>query len=234
MGRSTFDGPIISGDNRFGPLRDIGYTDLVQATDINFAVTTLGSAGYSGGSGQFVWGNSIPNLNGQLYTPSSTFSTNGPTTTTPTADPTGTSGTIYRGVVMYLPAGCSINDLFIDCGVVPTLSAGTIGNVSVKVGNAFNTSTYASTGTISAVGRQSLSTFTDAQFVAQASTSSDIQNPQVGTQPSFFSQVVFTVLIPFTVATGVISAGKFYFTLRYTQPDNNIGTLTTYPYGNFD
>jgi len=28
--------------------------------------------------------------------------------------------------------------------------------------------------------------------------------------------------------------GKLNFTLQYTQPDNNIGTLTTYPYGNFD
>jgi hypothetical protein len=234
MARSTFEGPILSGDNRFGPLRDVGYADLVQATDIDFTVTTAGTAYYSGGSGQFVWGNGIPNLPGQLYTPSSSYSTSGPTTTTPTADPTGTSGTIYRGVVMYLPTGCEINDIFIDCGVVPTLSAGTIGNVSVKVGNAFNTSTYAATGTISAVGRQALSTFTDAQFVAQTSTSSDIQNPNLGAQPTFFSQVVFTVLIPFTVATGVLATGKFYFTVRYTQPDGNIGTLTTYPYGNFD
>jgi hypothetical protein len=234
MARSTFEGPILSGDNRFGNLRDVGYTDLVQTCDIDFSNSTLGTAGYSGGSGQFVWGNAIPNLNGQLYTPSSTYSSSGPTTTTPTADPTGTSGTIYRGAVMYLPTGCSINDLFIDCGLVPTLSTGTIGNVSVKVGNAFNTSTYAATGTISAVGRQTLSTFTDAQFVAQASTSSDIQNPNLGSNPTFLSQVVFTVLIPFTVATGVLATGKFYFTLRYTQPDNNIGTLTTYPYGNFD
>ena len=141
MARSTFEGPILSGDNRFGPLRNVGYSDLVQATDIDFTVTTAGTAYYSGGSGQFVWGNGIPNLPGQLYTPSSSYSTSGPTTTTPTADPTGTSGTIYRGVVMYLPVGCEINDIFIDCGVVPTLSAGTIGNVSVKVGNAFNRST---------------------------------------------------------------------------------------------
>jgi len=25
-----------------------------------------------------------------------------------------------------------------------------------------------------------------------------------------------------------------YLTVRYTQPDGNIGTTTTYPYGNFD
>jgi len=29
-------------------------------------------------------------------------------------------------------------------------------------------------------------------------------------------------------------AGKLNVTLRYTQPDNNIGNTTTYPYGNFD
>jgi len=30
MARSTFSGPVISGDQRFGPLRNIGYTVLEQ------------------------------------------------------------------------------------------------------------------------------------------------------------------------------------------------------------
>ncbi len=30
MGRSTFDGPILSGDNRFGPQRDVGPVLLAQ------------------------------------------------------------------------------------------------------------------------------------------------------------------------------------------------------------
>ena len=234
MARSTFDGPILSGDNRFGPLRDVGYANLVQAADINFTNTTSGTAGYSGGSGQFVWGNGVPNVPGQLYTPSSSFSNSGPTTTTPTADSTGTSGNLYRGVVMYLPINSGIIDIFVDCGVVPTVSGGTIGTVAVKVGNAFNTTTYAGITTVSAVGRQTLDTFTDAQFVAQSATSSDIQNPNLGAQPTFFSQLVFTVVIPYTVAASTLTAGKFYFTVRYTQADGNIGTTTTYPYGNFD
>ena len=34
MARATFEGPILAGDNRFGPLRNVGYTDLVQETSI--------------------------------------------------------------------------------------------------------------------------------------------------------------------------------------------------------
>jgi hypothetical protein len=30
-----------------------------------------------------------------------------------------------------------------------------------------------------------------------------------------------------------ITAGTFYFTIRYSQADGSIGTATTYPYGNF-
>lgn len=234
MARSTFEGPVLAGDSRFGPLRNVGYSVLAQACDMDFTVTTAGTAGYSGGSGQFVNGNTIPNVNGQLYTPSSTYSANGPTTTSPTADSTGSSGNLFRGCVMYLPVGSSIQDILVDCGVVPTVSGGTIGTITVKVGNAFNTTTYASVTAVSAVGRQSLATFTDAQFIAQAATSSDIQNPFVGGSPSFLSQLVFTVTVPYTVSASTLSAGKFYFTVRYTQADGNIGTLTTYPYGNFD
>ena len=47
------------------------------------------------------------------------------------------------------------------------------------------------------------------------------------------SQVVFTIALVGTTMT-TVSAGTFYFTLRYTQLDGSIGTTTTYPYGNFD
>ena len=70
MARTTFSGPILSGDSRFGPIRTVGYTDLAQNIDMNFANTGgNGTAGYAGGSGQFVNGNLIPNVNAcLLYT----------------------------------------------------------------------------------------------------------------------------------------------------------------------
>ena len=79
MARSTFEGPILSGDNRFGSLRDVGYTVLEQDCYIDLSNSTVGTAGYAGGSGQFAWGNNIPNLPGTVYTPSSVYSANGPT-----------------------------------------------------------------------------------------------------------------------------------------------------------
>lgn len=235
MARSTFDGPILSGLNRLGPTRDVGYTDLAQICNVNFTNTTYGTPGYAGASGQAAWGNAIPNLNGTLYVPQAgSFSNAGPTATAPTSDSTGAAGTIYRTAVLYLPAGCDINDILVDCGIVPTVSGGTIGTVSVSVGNQFNGTQYASVATISAAGRQVLTAFTDAQFTVQNSTSQDFQNPVVGQQPTWFSQIVFTVSIPYTVAASVLTAGKFYFTVRYTQTDGNIGSLTNYPNGNFD
>ena len=59
MARSTFEGPILSGDNRFGALRDVGYAVLEQDCYIDLSVSTVGANGYSGGSGQFAWGNNI-------------------------------------------------------------------------------------------------------------------------------------------------------------------------------
>ena len=35
MARSTFEGPILSGDNRFGPFRNVGYADLAQSVGMN-------------------------------------------------------------------------------------------------------------------------------------------------------------------------------------------------------
>jgi hypothetical protein len=226
MARSTFEGPILSGDNRFGALRDVGYTELCQGVDLVLTNTTVGTAGYSGASGQFVWSNNIPNLNGQLYTPNSTYSASGPVTTSPTAD---SATAVFRGAVFYLPVGCNINDVIVDVGVVPTETSGTISSITLNIGNQFNGSQYAST-TISATGRQTM-TYTAANI---QSTTADIQNPTLGANPSFLSQVVATLDIAGTGLTGPITAGSIYVTIRYTQPDNNIGTLTTYPYGNLD
>lgn len=236
MARSTFEGPILSGDNRFGPTRDVGYTDLVQYCDINFANTGgSGTAGYPGSSGQFVMGNLVPNVPATLYTPqAAAYSNAGPTVLTPTAD---TTTNIYRGCIVYLPANAGINDILVDCGVVPTLSSGSLTSTTVYVSNsitaAAGTPTYAGTAAISAVGRQALSTFTDTQFINQSATSSDFQNPVLGQQPTWFSQVVFTVALVGTSMT-TLATGKFYFTIRYTQLDGNIGTITTYPNGNLD
>ena len=230
MARATFDGPILSGDNRFGPLRNVGYTDLVQATDIDFSVTTLATAGYSGGSSQFVWSNNIPNINGTVYTPSST--TFPSVANTPTAD---TSTNIYRGVVMYIPAGSQIVDVIVDYVTAMTITSSALTSTDVYVSNNFVTSspTYASasiaTTTVGSAGRKTVA-YTGTQLNNMLATTTDILQPNGNPN---LSQVVFTVAI---VGTGLsaLSAGKFNFVLRYVQPDNNIGTSTTYPYGNLD
>ena len=238
MGRSTFDGPIISGDQRFGPLRDIGYTVLEQDCYIDLSNTTLGTAGYSGGSGQFVSSNTIPNLQGVVYTPSSTFVATGPTVQTLPAD---TSTQVYRGVVMYVPINSQIITFDIDyISAITGESGATLSNVSVFVSNNYTagggTPVYATaalgTTTVGTAGRQTI-TFTGTNLLNMTATTSDIQNPQVGTQPSFFSQVVFTLSITGT-SVAAPTGGKFNFTMRYAQNDPNIGNLTTYPYGNFD
>jgi len=237
MARATFEGPILAGDSRFGPLRNVGYTDLVQAADLNLATTTNGTVGYGGASGQFVNANIIPNTNAVVYTPSSSVYPSVAQTI-----PADSATNIYRGAVMYVPYGSAINDVFIDIGVVPTLASGTLTSATVYVSNnytaAAGTATYANTAVLTspAVGRQSLATFTATQLVNQASTSADILvSPTSGTGPNAtkMSQVVLTIALVGTTMT-TVSAGTFYFTLRYTQLDGSIGTTTTYPYGNFD
>ena len=237
MARATFDGPILAGDYRFGPLRNVGYADMVQEADMDLTVTTNGSANYGGASTQFVNCNQIPNLNAVVYNPSST--------TYPAvaqAIPADTATNIYRGAVMYVPYGSAINDIFIDIGVVPAVAAGTLTSATVYVSNnytaAAGTATYANTAVLTspAVGRQSLATFTATQLANQAGTSRDIlYTPSASSGPNStsMSQVVFTIALVGTSMT-TISGGLFYFTLRYTQLDGNIGTTTTYPYGNFD
>ena len=240
MARSTFDGPILAGSNRFGPLRNVGYTDLVQSATIVLTNTTNGTANYGGTSGQFVNGNGIPNTNAVVYTPSSTVYP--PVAATITADAgTGGAGTLYRGVVFYLPYGSDINDFLIDTNVAITATGGTIGTVSVKMGNAFNDSTYGTVTTANAAAARNTITQTGAQLLAANSTTGDItQSPTQSSDPyaALVSQVVVTFTIPYTGGSGTtlptITAGTFTVAMRYSQLDPNIGNSTTYPYGNFD
>jgi len=238
MARSTFEGPILSGDNRFGALRDVGYTVLEQDCYIDLSNSTAGTAGYSGGSGQFAWGNNIPNLPGTVYTPSSVYSANGPTVQTIPAD---TTTQVYRGVVMYIPNGSEIIDATVDyISAITGESGATLSNVSVFVSNnytaAAGTPAYATaalgTTTVGTAGRQSI-TYTGTNLANLLATTADIQNPTLGANPSFLSQVVFTLSITGT-SVAAPTGGKLNFILRYSQPDNNIGTLTQYPYGNLD
>ena len=240
MARATFEGPVLSGNNRFGPLRNVGYTDLAQETSIVLTNVTNATAGYGGLSGQFVNGNGIPNTNAVVYTPSS--STYPPTAATITADAgTGGTGTLYRGVVFYLPYGSNINDFLLDTNVAITATGGTIGTVTASIGNGFNTTTYANVTSMNAATGRNTVAQTGAQLLSCNSTTGDItQSPSQGNDPysGLISQVVVTLTIPYTGGTGttlpVITAGTFTFAMRYTQLDANIGNSTTYPYGNFD
>jgi len=232
MARSTFEGPILSGDNRFGPLRNVGYTELVQDAYIDLSNTTSSTNGYSGGSGQFVFSNGIPNLPAQLYTPSTGYPA---TTASPATD---VSTQVYRGVIFYLPTGCTIQDITLDYILAITGESGaTLSDVSLFVSNgvtlAGGTAAYGTvqlgTTTVGTAGRKSI-TYTATQLTNLLSTTTDIvvNNGQPG-----LSQVVVTLSITGT-SVAAPTGGKFNFSLRYTQPDNNIGSTTAYPYGNFD
>jgi len=225
MSRSTFSGPILSGDQRFGALRDVGYTALAQFASLTFTNTTVNTAGYAGASTQFVGSNGIPNSNAVVYSPSS--STYPPVAATPTAD---SATEVYRGFVAYLPVGSRIEDLIVDIGVVPTQTGAT--STSLYISNGFNTGTTPQYGSIAtlATGRNAV-TVTATQLSNWQATSADITNSP---EPSLFSQVVFTFAINGTGMTGGPTAGQAYITIRYTQADGNIGSTTAYPYGNFD
>jgi len=233
MGRSTFEGPILAGDNRFGPQRDIGYAVLAQSAGLDVTNVTAGSSTFAGSSGQFVASNGIPNLPGTVYTASST--TYPASAATPTAD---AATNVYRGWVAYLPVGSRINTIFVDCGVIPAVAGGTAALTAavLYVSNGFTanggTAAYASIANITALGRQSLATLSAAQLANWQATSTDIL--QGNGEPNL-SQVVFTLDFNGTdLDTATSLAGTLYFTIQYTQKDGNIGTLTTYPYGNLD
>jgi len=233
MARSTFEGPILSGDNRFGPLRNVGYSQLVQNVDLDFSNTTSGTTTYSGGSSVFVTSNGIPNVAGTVYTPSaSTFPSVVQTI------PADTATNVYRGAVFYVPTGADLDNIYVDCLGLAAVAGGTaaITSQTVYVSNnytaAAGTAAYFNTGAISAVGRQALSTFTATQMTNQTATSTDILQANGYLN---ISQVVVTIAIVGTnLDTRTSLTGKYNFTLQYTQPDTNIGTTTAYPYGNFD
>ena len=48
MSRSTFSGPVLVGDQRFGALRDVGTAVLAQHVQLTLSNTTPGTAGYAG------------------------------------------------------------------------------------------------------------------------------------------------------------------------------------------
>ena len=229
MARSTFEGPVLSGTQRFGAFRNVGYALLAQSATLNIANTTANTAGFGGSSGIFVDSNNIPNGTTTVYTPSTS------TTYTATSIPAD-SATVYRGFVAYLPAGSRINDIFVDIGVITTFTSGSLTSIQINVSNdyvaAAGTCTYAQTAVLTspAVGRQSFNAFTATQLANQQATSTDII--QINGEPPL-SQVVFTVA-SINGTNVAITGGTYYFTIRYTQPDGNIGTTTTYPYGNFD
>jgi len=232
MGRSTFEGPVLSGDNRFGPLRNVGYQRLSQNCILDFAATGgSGTANYAGGSGQFVSSNNIPNQAAVIYTPSATAYP--PAVTTPTAD---ASTAIYRGCVFYLPVNCQIESIVVDYITALSLTSSTLSSVSILVSNGFVTSspTYGTvtlgTTTVGTAGRIA-TTYSAANLGNMLSTPADITTGN--NNPSQLSQVVATLAI---VGTGLsaLVGGKFNIDINYVQDDNNIGNSTTYPYGNFD
>ena len=233
MGRSTFDGPILSGDNRFGPQRDVGPVLLAQQAFLDFAVTSAGQANYGGGSGVFVTSDNIPNQAATIWNPQSgAYSTNGPTVATaPTAD---ASGTIYRGVSFLVPQGSNITDVIVDVGVLPTDGTVTANSIQPYVSNKFATATgvYATMAAITSATRGT-ATFVGTQLDYAYGTLQDVQNIQPGQQPTWFSQIVVTLKITNTSLTTPTS-GQIAVTLKYAQQDMNIGNATTYPYGNLD
>lgn len=226
MARSTFDGPVLVGDNRFGPLRNVGYAQLSQTAALSLINTTPNTAGYGGASTQFVSNVNIPNTQATIYTPGTTTYA---VATVPTAD---TASLINRGVVFYVPVGSDLQDVLIDMQVLPTTAAGTVSGVTVFVSNKFETSAgnYFQTGSLTAIGRAALATFSAAQMAAQLNTSADIIQPNG--QPNI-SQIVVTIAIAGSSMT-TLTAGAFNITLRYTTLDGNIGTATAYPFGNLD
>lgn len=236
MARSTFEGPILSGDSRFNPLRNVGLARLSQNTLVDYSVATgNGTPGYPGAAGQFVNGNALSadaNVNATVFSPSATVYP--PVAVTPTAD---TTTALYRGVVFYLPAGATIENIVVDYLTAITVANSTLTSVSILFSNGFVTSapTYATvtlgTTTVGTVGRQT-TTYTAANLLNMSATPVDITGLNGSGQPSM-SQVVATLAITGT-GLGAISAGKFNIDINYCQNDGTLGTASVYPYGNAD
>ena len=235
MARSTFEGPILAGDNRFGLLRNVGYARLSQQTLVDYSVTTgNGTAGYPGAAQQFVNGNQLSNnanVNSPVYTPSS--STFPSVLATIPAD----SGTnIYRGAVMYLPVGAQIETIVCDYLTAITVGNASLSAVNIYVSNGYTaaagTPAYATialgTTTVGTVGRQT-TTYSATNLLNMDSTTTDI----LQANGPALSQVVFTLSIVGTTLT-TLTAGKFNLDVNYIQSDGTLGTKTVYPFGNTD
>ena len=224
MARTTFDGPILAGDTRIGPLRNVGTPLLTQNIYLDFSNTTVGTYGYAGSSGQFVTSNNIENTNTTIYTPST--SVYPPVANTPTAD---AALAVYRGCVFYIPANSSIYSITVDVTAVLT-NSGTTQAYALYVSNNFATATgvYASASLTNSAGARSTLTYSPSQLPLAQSTPIDIPVVNMGGM----SQIVFT--FGFTAASGTVSpiGGKAFITLNYTQGDLSIGSPTVYPYGN--
>ena len=235
MARSTFEGPVLSGDNRFGPLRDVGYARLAQDTYIDFSNTTPNTNGYSGGSTQFVNGNNIPNTLANVYTASGGATS---AIVTPTAD---TTSAIYRGVVFYVPTGCTIDSIVVDYILALTVTSGTTATftgVDWYFSNGFVTSSpsYATvslgTTTVGTAGRKT-TTYSATNLTNMLATTADVGTG--ANSPSTLSQIVGTLAIVGGAGTYTgLTAGKFNISIHYIQNDGNIGTASAYPYGNLD
>ena len=235
MSRATFEGPILSGDNRFGPLRNVGSARLSQNTVVDYSVTTgNGTSYYPGAAQQFVNGNQLSsdaNVNATVYTPSSSAY---PSVAATIPADSGTN--IYRGAVAYLPAGSQIESIVVDYLTAITVGNASLSAVNVYVSNGYTaaagTPAYATialgTTTVGTVGRQT-TTYSAANLANMTSTSTDIL--QSGA-PNL-SQVVFTLSIVGVTLT-TLTAGKFNFDINYVQADGTLGTKTVYPFGNAD
>ena len=235
MARATFEGPVLAGDVRFGPLRNVGYARLSQAAFIDYSVATgNGTAGYPGAAQQFVNGNQLSsdaNVNATVYTPSASVY---PSAVASLPADSGTN--IYRGVVAYLPTGSQIESIVVDYLTAITVGNASLSAVNIYVSNGYTagagTPTYATialgTTTVGTVGRQT-STYSATNLLNMAATSTDIL--QSG-GPNL-SQVVFTLSIVGVTLT-TLTAGKFNLDVNYVQADGTLGTKTVYPFGNAD
>ena len=235
MARATFEGPVLAGDNRFGPLRNVGSARLSQNAIVDYSVTTgNGTSYYPGAAQQFVNGNQLSsdaNVNATVYTPSSSAY---PSVAATIPADSGTN--IYRGAVAYLPAGSQIESIVVDYLTAITVGNASLSAVNVYVSNGYTaaagTPAYATialgTTTVGTVGRQT-TTYSAANLANMTSTSTDIL--QSGA-PSL-SQVVFTLSIVGVTLT-TLTAGKFNFDINYVQADGTLGTKTVYPFGNAD
>ena len=235
MARATFEGPVLAGDVRFGPLRNVGSARLSQQALVDYSVVTgNGTAGYPGAAQQFVNGNQMSsdaNVNATVYTPSASVY---PSAVASLPADSGTN--IYRGVVAYLPTGSQIESIVVDYLTAITVGNASLSAVNIYVSNGYTaaagTPTYATialgTTTVGTVGRQT-TTYTATNLLNMAATSTDIL--QSG-GPNL-SQVVFTLSIVGVTLT-TLTAGKFSLDVNYVQADGTLGTKTVYPFGNAD